>query len=377
MSETSISLLYLSEPDAIAAGVTDMGPCVDAMDETLQLLSKGDYRMSGKDGNSHGAMMLFPEQSPFPDMPLDGPDRRFMGMPAYLGGSFDHAGVKWYGSNIENREKGIPRSIHMFILNDKETGAPEMIMSANLLSAYRTGAVPGVGAKYLARPDSEVVSIIGPGVMGKTGLEAYAQVLPIRKAQVYGRRKVTAEAFKQWAAERLPDIEIQVCDTLEESVRGADVIHSAVSGLVQLSAYPHIPTEWIKPGAFICSVANLMLDDELLLDPKTGLFIDNVAMYYDWQTDFGYPAYENATGIIGCHFVDLVHDGLLEADKITDIGEVGLSEKPGRTSDDQIIVYSVGGMPIEDVAWATEVYRTAKKKGIGVELPVWDTPALA
>lgn len=377
MSETSISLLYLSEPDAISAGVTDMGPCVEAMDETLQLLSKGDYRMSGKDGNSHGAMMLFPESSPFPDMPLDGPDRRFMGMPAYLGGSFDHAGVKWYGSNIGNRDKGIPRSIHMFILNDKETGAPEMIMSANLLSAYRTGAVPGVGAKYLARTDSEVVSIIGPGVMGKTGLEAYAQVLPIRKAQVYGRRKVTAEAFKEWAAERLPDIEIQVCDTLEESVRGADVIHSAVSGLVQLSAYPYIPTEWIKPGAFICSVANLMLDDELLLDPKTGLFIDNVAMYYDWQTDFGYPAYENATGIIGCHFVDLVHDGLLEAGKITDIGEVALGQKPGRTSDDQIIVYSVGGMPIEDVAWATEVYRTAKEKGIGVELPVWDAPALA
>lgn len=39
----------------------------------------------------------------------------------------------------------------MMMLNDKDTGAPLALMSANLLSAYRTGAIPGVGAKYLAK----------------------------------------------------------------------------------------------------------------------------------------------------------------------------------------------------------------------------------
>jgi ornithine cyclodeaminase len=310
-------------------------------------------------------------------MPTDGPDRRFMSMPAYLGGSFDNAGVKWYGSNMDNRDKGLPRSIHVFVLNDKDTGAPKMIMSANLLSAYRTGAVPGVGAKYLARPDSKVVSIIGPGVMGKTGLEAYAAVHPIEKAQVYGRRKVTAEAYKQWAAERLPGVEIVVCDTLEESVRGADIIHSGVSGIVDPAVYPHVRTEWLKPGAFICAVANLKLDDELILDPKTGLYIDNIGMYFDWQEEFGYPAYETTTGIIGTRFVDFIHDGILDQDRVVNIGDVPLGRKPGRTSDDQFIVFSVGGMPIEDVAWATVVYRKAKELGIGVELPLWDVPGLA
>lgn len=377
MSETEISFLYLSEPDAIAAGVTDMPKCVEAMDETLQLLQKGDYRMAGREGDSHGAMMLFPETSEFPNMPTDGPDRRFMAMPAYLGGSFDNAGVKWYGSNVENREKGLPRSILMFTLNDKETGAPTMFMSANLLSAYRTGAVPGVGAKYLAPENAEVVSIIGPGVMGKTGLEAYAAVRPIKKAQVYGRRRVTSEAYAEWAAERLPGIEIVICDSLEESVRGADIIHSGVTGLIDPATYPHVRTEWLKPGAFICSVANLRLDDELLLAPETGLYIDNVGMYFDWQAEFGYPAYETTTGIIGTHFVDLIHDKLLDAEKVINIGDVPLGRKPGRSNPDQFIVFSVGGMPIEDVAWATEVYRTAKKEGIGVELPLWSTPVMA
>ena len=377
MIDTAISFRYLSEPDTIAAGVTDMPACVEAMDETLQLLQLGDYRMAGRLGNSHGAMVLFPETSDFPNMPKDGTDRRFMAMPAYLGGSFDNAGVKWYGSNVANRDVGLPRSILLFVLNHTGTGAPKLIMSANLLSAYRTGAVPGVGAKYLAKPDANVVSIIGPGVMGKTGLEAYAATRPIKRAQIFGRRRVTSEAFKEWAAERLPEIEIVICETLEESVRGADIIHSGVSGPVDPATYPHVRSEWLSPGAFICAVANLKLDDELLLDPATGLFIDNLDMYFDWQEEFGYPAYETTTGIIGTRFVDLIHDHKLTRDRVTNLGDVPLGRAQGRTSDEQIIVFSVGGMPIEDVAWATRVLDRATERGIGIELPLWKIPAMS
>ena len=108
-------------------------------------------------------MVMFPESSPFPEMPVDGPDRRFMAMPAYLGGKFDMAGMKWYGSNAENREKGLPRSILTLVLNDKDTGAPLAFMSANILSAYRTGAVPGVGFKYFADENAKPVGVVGPG----------------------------------------------------------------------------------------------------------------------------------------------------------------------------------------------------------------------
>ena len=66
----------------------------------------------------------------------------------------------------------------MMMLNDKDTGEPLALMSANLLSAYRTGAIPGVGAKYLARKDSKVVTIVGPGVMGKTSLDSIHKCLP-------------------------------------------------------------------------------------------------------------------------------------------------------------------------------------------------------
>ena len=135
MSSARVDFLYLSEDNMIAAGVRDMKGCVEAMEEMFKLIKVGDYRMGGINGNSHGSMVMFPESSPFPEMPLDGPDRRFMAMPAYLGGKFDMAGMKWYGSNVENKEMGLPSSILSLILNDKDTCAPHAFMTANILSA--------------------------------------------------------------------------------------------------------------------------------------------------------------------------------------------------------------------------------------------------
>ena len=66
---TAITFRYLSEPDMITAGVTDMAACVDTMEEMFGLLYHGDYRMAGANNDSHGAMVTFPENSPFPDMP--------------------------------------------------------------------------------------------------------------------------------------------------------------------------------------------------------------------------------------------------------------------------------------------------------------------
>lgn len=93
-NSTRIDFLYLSEPDMVEAGVTDFAKCVETMEETLILLADGDYRMAGASANSHGAQINFPDNPIHEGMPANGPDRRFMAMPAYLGGRFNGAGVK-------------------------------------------------------------------------------------------------------------------------------------------------------------------------------------------------------------------------------------------------------------------------------------------
>ncbi|MDW6093766.1 tyramine oxidase subunit B [Vibrio rhizosphaerae] len=374
---TKIDFIYLSEPDMIKAGVMDMPRCVDTMEAMFALLYKGDYRMAGANSDSHGALITFPDQSPFPTMPKPTADRRLMAMPAYLGGDFQTSGVKWYGSNIANREKGLPRSILTLILNDIDTGAPLAFMSANLLSAYRTGAIPGVGARHLARKDSKVIGLLGPGVMGKTTVSAFMATCPnIDTIKIKGRGQKSLDDFIGWLKETFPQItNIQVVDSIEAVVRGSDLVTYCNSGETgDPSTYPIVKREWVKPGAFLAMPASCSLD-EGMEGPEVRKVLDNTRLYEAWYEELPKPAH-NCVPLIGVRFMDMIAAGQLDKTELEDIGKIVANDAPGRHNDEEIIIMSVGGMPVEDVAWATVIYRNAIEQGIGVKLNLWDTPVL-
>lgn len=375
---TTINFRYLSEQDMIAAGVTDIARCTDVMEEALILLRNGDYRMAGENGNSHGAMITFPQNPVHEGMPSDGPDRRFMAMPAYLGGRFGTTGVKWYGSNTENRAKGQPRSIHLFTLNETDTGAPMAVMSANLLSAYRTGAVPGVGVKHLAKQDAKVAAVVGPGVIAKSVIDATLSLRPsIHTVTVKGRSAAGVESFAQYIRENFPQVtSIVAAETIEEAIKDADVIMATTSTDIKGSdAFPYFPTEAIKPGALLLLPAAARFDDDFIINDAR-LILDARGLYDAWAEEYGTQAYQ-LLGIPGTHFHDLMRDGKLPESKLEEIADVATGKIPARRNDEEIILYSVGGMPIEDVAWATDLYQSAEEKNIGQVLNLWETPVLA
>lgn len=376
--DTKIDFLYLSEPDMIKAGVKDMSKCVDCMEDLLVTLNKGDYMMGGENHNSHGCMIMFPDDPKFPGMPKNGPDRRFMAMPAYLGGKHQLAGMKWYGSNIENKEKGLPRSILMMMLNDKDTGAPLALMSANLLSSYRTGGIPGVGARYLARKDSKVVSIIGPGVMGKTSLAAFMAVCPnLDTLKVKGRGAKSLENFVAWAKSEYPQLkDIIICKDNEEAIRDSDIISFTTTVLNDVSTFPEIKEEWVKKGALISMPSAARFDGKEFVAKRCKMVVDNYSLYEAWEEEYPYPTYDTVC-IVGSLFTDLVHEGLAKREDIIDISDIITGKHVGRENDDEIIIFSVGGMPVEDIAWGHEVYKNALANGIGVTLPLWDKPDMA
>lgn len=377
MSLPEIDFLYLNEEDTVKAGVEDMPLCIETMEEMLKLMKIGDYRMGGQNGNSHGCMVSFPKESPFPEMPVDGPDRRFMAMPAYLGGKFDLAGMKWYGSNTANRDKGLPRSILMLTLNDKDTGAPLCYMSANVLSAMRTGAIPGVGFKYFAPEETNTVAIIGPGIMSKTALMAVMAVRPmVETVKIKGRGKKSMDAYIDFIKERYPSIKnIIVCDTIEDAVKDADVIYAATSSPTgDDSQYPYIAEDWIKKGAMICTTSALKFDEDFLIN-RARTVTDNVKLYEAWEEEFAPNAYYTIP-IPGVKVEDLIAEGKMTKDQVDDLPDVLMGNIPVHRKDDEIVIYSVGGMPIEDVAWGSVVYKNALEKGIGTKLNLWHKPIL-
>jgi ornithine cyclodeaminase len=382
MSYPNIDFVYLNEEDMIRAGVLDAAKCIETMRDTIALFGKKDFLLGGPKADEHGLQMNFPQKSDIEGFPLDdGPDRRFMAMPAYLGGRFHIAGQKYYGSNSHNSEKGLPRSILMVTLSDVETGAPKAIMSANLLSAMRTGAMPAMAATYLADRDSEVLSLLGPGVINKCALMCYMEVLPnIRKIKIRGSsiNSKTALSMKSFIEEKYPRvIEIQICGSLEEACRDADVVSEAMS--VTKDNMEEFHMDWFKKGATVFSMGSFLYRnyEEFL---KTTMVVDNYGMYQKYLSNFKARGEYDELGnkrewvIMGIHFVHLVDSGQTPRENVINLSDIVNGTAKGRTDKDEIVMCSIGGMPLEDLSWGYDCYQRALEMGIGQSLNLWNEP---
>ncbi len=365
--------LYLNEQEMIKAGVLDYGKCIDVEEEVFRLMSVGDYRMGGDKANSHGIMMKFPKESPFPNMPTDAPDRRFMAMPAYVGGRFNVAGEKWYGSNIINPQRGLPRSILMVMLNDADTCEPIALMAGNLISSVRTGCVPGVGTRYLANKDAKVCSCIGAGPVSKACFEGIAhEAKSLEELVVCDLILEKAEAFAKEMGEKY-GLRARGTTSLEEAVRAGDIVSVAAS-----SAKPiKLENDWLKKGSLLIFSGRGQVDEEYFTTSK--VVWDNAKMhevYYDEHMLL--PENERFINGIAVQIYRFMYEGKLPSiTESTSLGDVICGSKAGRTSKDERICFIASGMPVWDVAWGYDLYNSALEKGLGTKLLLWDDPYLA
>jgi len=366
-----IDFLYLSEPDMIAAGVLDAERCVAVCEETFSLLGEGDYLMGGPNHNNHGMSIVFPKETKFPNMPVAGPDRRFAAMPGYLGGRFDVCGNKWYGSNHANVERGLPRSILTMMLNDKDTGAPLALMSANLLSAARTGGVPGVAARHLANKDAKVLSVVGCGPINKACFTAVmTQLKAVEKVVCFDLFLDKADGFAEWVRKTY-GIEAIGVDEAEAGFRDADVVTVAASRLKPL----HFKDEWIKEGATILVSGPVNSDESFLTGVK--IVYDHTPLHEAYVEDAIASGNKEGyySGVIGGPFYRLIDAGKLPAlTESTGLGDVVNGKKPGRENPRQRVIFIACGMAVFDISWGFELLQVAKARGIGQPLNLWENP---
>jgi ornithine cyclodeaminase/alanine dehydrogenase-like protein (mu-crystallin family) len=363
--------VYLSEADLLQAGVLHTTRCIDVCEEVFRLLATGDYLMGGSNHNSHGIGLVFPTESPFPNMPLAGPDRRFVAMPAYLGGRFDVCGNKWYGSNAANPAKGLPRSVLTLTLNDKDTGEPLSFMSANLISSARTGAVPAVASRYLAQPHAQVAVVIGCGPINRACYRSIASQLPaLKRVLCYDLFTEKAQQFAEWSQSEL-DVPGEAVTSLPEALADGDVVTVAASRLKPL----HVEDAWFKTGATVLVSGPLKADDAFWTNSE--IVYDNIGLHEAYVEDAVASPDKHAyyDGVIGGPLYSLIDRGELPAlhDSV-DLGNVIIANRPGRTEAGKRMLFVASGMAVFDVGWGFDLYQTALEKGIGQRLILWDQP---
>jgi ornithine cyclodeaminase len=360
MSETNpVEVRFLSQEEAIEAGLTDMDRCVETMTYAFDLYNQGRVIMGDAGQHMHGHVTTFPGELAEKEGLEPGPDRRFSAMPAYVGGDIAKAGIKWYGSNINNPEKrGIPRSIHTITLNDPNGCQPVCVMDGQAASAMRTGAMTGVGAAAIQGERATTATIFGPGVIGQTsalGLDAGLDAL--ETIRVYHPELWKAEAFEDEMAD---DVEatVEPMDDAEAAVRGADVTVVAAAA----SPPPKIESEWLAEDSLAIPLgdARVSLDafdrDRIFVDIRQNTL--EFADQLDWQVT---NALRSA-----------VDGGDMDESDLRTLHEVVGGDDTDPT-DGKSVFYSPG-LPMEDVAWASEVYESAEDADIGETLTLFSEP---
>lgn len=135
----------------------------------------------------------------------------------------NYYGVKLVGVAPGNSERGEPTLNGTYVLHDRHTMKPLAIIDAQKLTALRTGAISGLGMKYMARDDASTIGIIGTGEQGWSHLQAACAVRPIQTALIYNRSPKRMEDFIKKANQHFPKVAFKVANPVD-MLDKADII---------------------------------------------------------------------------------------------------------------------------------------------------------
>ncbi len=338
----TVELLYLDQESVLAADVLDMRRAMKVVGEAQAQFANGEVREPQK---------IVLRNADTAESEAEG---RFNGLAASIGVPVRSAiGMKWIASFPANRQLGRPRASALIILNCPQTGVPLAVMEGGLISAMRTGAMTGLGVRFLAPRQSRKIGIVGAGLQSRTQILGLFTELPeVEEIALFGRQFSSAEEVaedcrRRWGAP------VRAVWNIEDALRDADVALT-----VTTAQEPLIRAEHIKPGALTIQLAGHECEFGVIQQCKK-IVAD------DWETvkhrGIMTPAIMHRQGL------------LRDEDVQANLGELILGTKMGRESNERIH-YCHMGMGVDDVALAWAVYETARERSLGINLPLWKEP---
>lgn len=317
-------ILYLSQAEVASAGPS-MADIIAALERMFQEKGEGRVEMPPKPG-IHTL-----------------PDAFIHAMPAYIP-ALGSAGMKWVSGYPQNRARGLPYITGLLVLNDPDTGLPLTVMDCVWITAKRTGAATAVAARHLARPNSEVVGILGCGVQGRSNLEALRVLFPIKRVMAYDVDPLAQQRYREEMTEQF-GLEVVAVAEPKHAVVGCDIVVTA--GPILRVPHATIQPGWLGRGAFASLVDFDSYWHPDALAEADKFCTDDVAQLEHYR-EIGYFQH-----------IPPIH---------ADMGELVTGRRPGRETPSERTMACNLGLALDDMATAPLVYRRALELGVGTWL---------
>jgi alanine dehydrogenase len=244
-----------------------------------------------------------------------------------------------------NRERhGLPTIQGAIALFDASNGALLALLDSMEITTQRTAAATAVAARHLARADASIATICGCGEQGRSQLRALALVRPLRMVFAFD---TDAERARAYAAEMSAalGLEVRPAHDLPEATRA-----SHISVTCTPARRYFIERGMVSAGAFIAAVG---ADAESKQEIEPELLAGSTVVA---------DVLEQCAAIGDLHHAFAL--GIMKRDDVyAELAEIVSGSKPGRRSDDEIIVFDSTGTALQDVAAAAIVYEKALADG--------------
>ena len=258
----------------------------------------------------------------------------------------------------------------LILLTSIENGEPLAFINDGHLQHMRVAGDGGIGVKYMANPDAEVVGMLGSGGMARTHMQAFTRVRTIKKLMVFSPTQEHRERFGREMAMTY-NIEVQVCDRPQDIYKGAQIVAALTD-----SAVPVLDGRLIEQGAHIVNIGgNGKPDAESLR---------RVAVYLRFG-DAPAPTGLPELGLADEHLAYEARPhqrkygngrsggrarGAAAAGRRVSLADLAAGRVAGRTSADQITYSERGNLQgAQFYAVAGKVYELVKRAGLGREIP--------
>ncbi|HEY6802268.1 MAG TPA: 2,3-diaminopropionate biosynthesis protein SbnB [Pyrinomonadaceae bacterium] len=195
----------------------------------------------------------------FPDSDLN----RIIALPAYLGGDFEVAGMKWISSFPDNLNLGLERASAVMILNSALTGRPETILEGSLISAKRTAASAVLAAKTLSVGRGiSTVGLIGTGFINFEVVRfLVASCAELRELRVFDLDADRATQFQNKCYDTFDGVKVELVRDIKDAFRNTPLVSLATT-----AGTPHIDDlSYCAPGTTILHVSLRDLSPEVIL----------------------------------------------------------------------------------------------------------------
>jgi ornithine cyclodeaminase len=270
---------------------------------------------------------------------------RIIALPAYLGGEFETAGIKWVSSFPGNLDKGMDRAAAVIILNSMTTGQPQVMLEGSIISAKRTAASAALAALALHEDShADSVGIIGCGLINFEIQRFLLSIFPsLKTLYLYDVRPERAVQFKQAYEETFEKVTAEVVGDVQALLRTSSLISIATT-----ATHPYISDlSGLAQGSTILHVSLRDLEPEIILSCDN--VVDDVDHVCRAQTSI--------------HLAEQLVD-TREFIRCT-IGAVTSATAPAKRDPKSITVFSPFGLGVLDIAVAEFVYKRAVQEGAG------------